>query len=101
MEIDELRVEIEEAQKLIDELTAEKERTREFAWRAKTFSERDRCFEHMHMLDIKIEDAEWRIKYLTEQIQKIEDGTINEPKGKIEYDPENPTIGGLLSLFGE
>lgn len=101
MEIDELRAEIEEIQKSIEQLNEEKKRTKEDAWRAKTFTERDKCFAHIAMLDMKIEDAEWRIKYLNEQIQKIEDGTINEPKEQIEYDPENPTIEGLLNLFGE
>ena len=45
-----------------------------------------------------IENAQIRIIRLKEQIAKIEEGETEE---EITFDPENPTIEGLLDLLGE
>lgn len=98
MTIEELQAEIKEVENLISELEKEKERLRDDAWRARTFTEKDHCFEQIRILDVRIENAQIRIIRLKEQIAKIEEGETEE---EITFDPENPTIEGLLDLLGE
>ena len=99
MTIEELQAEIEEAQNLIEQFEKEKMQARDDAWRARTFTEKENCFDRIKILDMKIEDTQIRIIRLKEQIGKIEEGTIEEEP--IDFDPENPTIEGLLDLLRE
>lgn len=98
MTIEELQAEIKTAQMELFFLENRKKEMVDKAWRARTFTERDEKMAIVKELDTKIENMKWRINRLEREMGNIENEVIEE---KIEYDPENPTVEGLLDLLGE